>query len=63
MSLDALSNEISMQAEAEAKQRGYQELRLATHVALEDNVALYQHLGWIESGRDETRVYMTKAVG
>lgn len=47
-------------ADAEAKQQGYSELRLATHVALTENLSLYSHLGWSETGRDEQRVYMRK---
>ena len=47
-------------AEAQAKQHGYSELRLATHGALTENVSLYAHLGWSETGRDEDRVYMRK---
>ena len=49
-------------AEFEAKKGGYSELRLATHILLTENVALYQHLGWTEYDRDETRVYMKKAI-
>ena len=49
-------------AEAEAKQRGYTELRLATHVAMPENVALYAHLGWSETHRVESRIYMQKSL-
>ena len=47
-------------AENEAITRGYTELKLATHILLEENVSLYKHLGWVETSRDETRVYMKK---
>jgi GNAT superfamily N-acetyltransferase len=47
-------------AEAEAKRQEYSELRLATHVLLTENVALYSHLGWSETGRDDYRAYMSK---
>ena len=47
-------------AEAEAKRLGYSELRLATHLLLTDNLSLYTHLGWSETGRDQDRVYMKK---
>lgn len=49
-------------AEIMAKERGYTELHLATHVFLTENVSLYLHLGWDEVSRDETRVYMQKAL-
>lgn len=48
--------------EAEAKRQGYSELRLATHVLLTENLSLYSHLGWSETGRDEYRVYMRKNI-
>lgn len=50
-------------AESEAKSRGYSEIRLATHILLTENVSFYHNLGWIEIGRDETRVYMKKNIG
>jgi GNAT superfamily N-acetyltransferase len=49
-------------AESEAKRRGYSEMRLATHVLLTENVSFYLHLGWSEICRDDTRVYMKKAI-
>ena len=45
-----------------AKEQGFTELHLATHVLLTENIALYRHLGWKESDRDETRVYMQKTL-
>ena len=47
-------------AEVKAKEAGFTELQLVTHVLLDENLSLYQHLGWVETGRDETRVYMKK---
>lgn len=47
-------------AESEASAKGYSELQLATHVLLSENISLYRHLGWMETGRDETRVFMHK---
>ena len=47
-------------ADAAARQRGYSEIRLATHVRLSENVSLYLHLGWQEIDRDEARVRMKK---
>lgn len=49
-------------AERKAKEKGYTELRLATHVRLTENVEIYRHLGWAEFNRDETRVFMKKIV-
>ena len=48
--------------EAEAKQKGYSELHLATHILLTENLSLYSYLGWSETGRDESRVYMKKNI-
>lgn len=47
-------------AEAECKKRGVLTLKLATHVKMPENVALYSHLGWIETGREGNKVYMRK---
>lgn len=49
-------------AESKASENGFSELKLATHVLLDENISLYQHCGWEETGRDETRVYMNKAI-
>ncbi|WP_160647016.1 GNAT family N-acetyltransferase [Chengkuizengella marina] len=49
-------------AEAEAKKRGYFELRLATHILLTENISFYLNLGWEEIDRDDTRVYMRKNI-
>jgi ribosomal protein S18 acetylase RimI-like enzyme len=51
-------------AEGEAVRRGYDELRLYTHVLMVENIALYQRLGFVEIGRVQEkgfdRVYMAK---
>lgn len=49
-------------AEDEARQGGYSEMRLSTHVLMPDNVALYAHLGWRETGRSGSKVFMTKTL-
>lgn len=36
------------------------ELRLSTHVAMPENVSLYEHLGWKETGRSGNKVHMAK---
>lgn len=43
-----------------AQEAGCTEIALATHVDMPDNVALYVHLGWRETERDETRVMMVR---
>jgi len=53
-------------AETEARRRGYAELRLYTHQKMTENVAMYYHLGWEETGRGEqagyARVFFRKPV-
>ena len=51
-------------AESEARRLGYAELRLYTHRAMTENIALYTRLGFRETGRGREagydRVFMTK---
>ncbi len=51
-------------ADAEAILQGYQELRLYTHIAMTENIALYTRIGWTETHRGEQdgyeRVFMRK---
>ena len=51
-------------AEAEARQHGYRQIWLYTHVLMTENQALYRRVGFIETGRviEEgfDRVYMVK---
>ena len=53
-------------AEAEARRRGYTELRLYTHETMTENIALYRRTGWQETGRAEqngfARVFFRKPV-
>ena len=53
-------------ADAEARRRGYPELRLYTHQKMTENVAMYRHLGWEETGRGTEagydRVFFRKPV-
>ena len=49
-------------AESIARENSFSELQLATHVLLTENISLYQHLGWKETGRDESRIFMTKRI-
>lgn len=54
-------------AEAEARRRGYAEMRLYTHQLMTENIALYSRTGWQETGRGEqngfARVFFRKPVG
>ncbi len=50
-------------AENKSQQAGLNELRLATHIALTENISFYKHLGWRERGRDDVRIYMSKKLG
>ncbi len=43
-----------------AQDAGCENIALATHVDMPDNVALYSHLGWQETERDERRVRMLR---
>ena len=51
-------------ADAEARAQGYEELRLYTHEAMTENIALYTRIGWVETHRGEqegyARVFMRK---
>jgi GNAT superfamily N-acetyltransferase len=53
-------------AEAEARRRGYGEMRLYTHAMMTENIALYARTGWVETGRGEqngfSRVFFRKEV-
>ena len=49
-------------AESTARKSGFSELHLATHVLLHENISLYRHLGWEETGRVETKVFMKKEI-
>ena len=49
-------------AESKARENNFSELRLTTHVLLEENIRLYRHLGWEETSRDETRAFMKKEI-
>jgi GNAT superfamily N-acetyltransferase len=44
-------------ADAEARRRGLPELRLHTNVKMTENLAIYPHLGWEETGREQVGPY------
>ncbi|WP_299425045.1 GNAT family N-acetyltransferase [uncultured Shimia sp.] len=43
-----------------AQNAGCENIALATHVDMPDNIALYTHLGWQETERDESRLRMLR---
>jgi ribosomal protein S18 acetylase RimI-like enzyme len=51
-------------AEAEARRRGFRDIRLYTHALMTENIALYRRAGFVETHRVSEkgydRVYMTK---
>lgn len=55
-----IGGELLRFAELTARDNNFTELRLATHILLDENISLYQHLGWKEKSRDETRIFMEK---
>ena len=57
-----LGRELMALAENEAREQGYRELRLNTHALMPDNVRLYEHLGWTQTGRQGNKISMRKPV-
>ena len=55
-----IGGELIKFAELQARENNCSELRLTTHVLLEENISLYRHLGWKETSRDESRIFMMK---
>lgn len=49
-------------ATSEAIRLGKASLRLSTHIDMPENVALYTHLGWQETGREGNKVHMSKSI-
>ena len=49
-------------AESKAREAGFLELHLATHELLNENISLYRHLGWQETGSDKSRIFMQKRI-
>ena len=47
-------------AEGAAREQGFTEIRLTTHVDMTGNLGIYLHLGWAEEKREGNRVFMTK---
>jgi ribosomal protein S18 acetylase RimI-like enzyme len=57
-----IGGELMRFAESKARENNFSELRLATHVLLDENISLYRHLGWEVTGRDDNRVFMKKEI-
>jgi len=51
---------LMVRAEADCSELGLSEMRLSTHKDMPENVGLYEHLGWRETGRSENKVHMSK---
>ena len=47
-------------AQTKARDHDFTELHLATHALLHENVSLYKHLGWQETGTDDKKILMKK---
>ena len=47
-------------AETQCRRLKKVELRLSTHVAIPENVRLYEYLGWKVTGKSGNKVHMTK---
>lgn len=50
------------QAEVDCVEFELHELRLSTHIDMPENVRLYEHLGWNETGRSGNKVLMSKKI-
>jgi ribosomal protein S18 acetylase RimI-like enzyme len=54
-------------AERETKRLRFREIRLYTHEKMTENIALYERIGFVETGRGHDagydRVFMTKTIG
>ena len=49
-------------AENEAAEQGFREMRLNTHVRMQENVQLYTHLGWKQDQQKGNKVSMKKSI-
>jgi ribosomal protein S18 acetylase RimI-like enzyme len=55
-----IARELMAFAESKARENGYAELRLTTHILFDESISLYRHLGWVETGRAKFKVFMKK---
>jgi len=49
-------------AETDCLELGLHEIRLSTHEAMPENVAIYSRLGWTETRRSGNKVHMSKVI-
>ncbi|WP_037307153.1 GNAT family N-acetyltransferase [Ruegeria halocynthiae] len=57
-----LARELLKAVETAAQDSGLRRLRLRTHCLMQGTVAMYQHLGWVEKGRNGNSVLMEKPI-
>ena len=57
-----LGRALMERAEREARRLGLRIMRLTTHIDMPENVRLYEHLGWRETGRSGNKVRMEKSL-
>lgn len=57
-----LGRTLMERADSDCLKLGMRELRLNTHVDIPENVDLYSHLGWQETGRTGNKVHMKKTL-
>lgn len=57
-----LGRALIQRAEEDCLELGLHEIRLSTHEDMPENVAIYSHLGWTETGRSGNKVHMSKAI-
>jgi GNAT superfamily N-acetyltransferase len=55
-----LGRALIQHAEREARELGVHRMKLTTHAGMPENVRLYEHLGWRETGRCGDKVFMEK---
>ena len=55
-----LARQLLAQMESAAQGAGIYKLGLTTHVAMPDNVAIYERLGWRETSREGHKVFMAR---
>jgi GNAT superfamily N-acetyltransferase len=56
-----VSRALLAQAEQFCLEQGWKELRLATHIEMPENLALYSHLGWRITKHEGVKILMSKA--
>ena len=42
--------------------QGIRTVELTTHIGMPENVVLYRHLGWTETGREGNKVFMSRVI-